>query len=91
MSQLLYFFYSHCELVTVFVSPQFAQIICFLLCCLQMNQLHLSHFIDVDEFLSPAYEASSPFLRWPTSDAISIIVHRKWTIFFKKYGNISRQ
>ena len=42
-------------------------------------------------FLSPAYEAASPFLQWPTSDAISIIFHRKWTIFFKKCGKISRQ
>jgi len=45
-----YFFYSHSELVIMFASPQFAQIICFLLCCLQMNRLHWSHFIDADEF-----------------------------------------
>jgi len=87
-----YFFCSHSELVIMFTSPQFAQIICFLLCCLQMNRLHWSHFIDADEFfLLHAYEAASPFLRWPISDAISIIFHRKWTIFFKKCGNISRQ
>ena len=42
-------------------------------------------------FLSPAYEAASPFLQWPTSDAISIFFHRKWMIFFKKCGHISRQ
>jgi len=42
-------------------------------------------------FLLPAYEAAPPFLQWPTSDAISIIFYGKWTIFFKKCGNISRQ
>ena len=34
----------------MFASPQFAQIICFLLCCLQMNLLHWWHFIDAGEF-----------------------------------------
>jgi len=44
-----YFFYSHSELAIMFASPQFWHIICFLQCCLQMNRLHWSHFVDSDE------------------------------------------
>jgi len=55
-----YFSYSHSELVIMFSSPQFAQIICFLLCCLQMNRLHWSHFIDADEFFCRTHMKQLP-------------------------------
>jgi len=46
----------------MFASPQFAQIICFLLCCLQMNRLHWSHFIDADEFFCRPHMKQLPRL-----------------------------
>ena len=40
-----YCFYLHSELVIMFTSPQFAQIICFLLCCLQMAEIQVEFHI----------------------------------------------